>query len=281
VVLDESPGPASRLRPVVDLPSVELRRVFPDEARVDAAESISALNLGELAPPERPYLVLNMVASADGKGTVGRRTRALGNDADRVVFHHLRTQVDAVLVGAGTVRLERYGRMIKWPELREKREREGLAPDPLALVVSARLDLAPDLPLLADPESLVTVLTSSQLELAEAAARVEYLRPPPEALEPGTDPGGAPRFRLRPLLERLRGEHGVRSVLCEGGPTLNADLFAEGVVDELFLCVAPLVTGGAAPTIVAGEGLPEPAQMEIVWAYESEDHLLLRYRLKR
>jgi riboflavin-specific deaminase-like protein len=266
----------------VDLPSVTLRRVFPDEARVDAAESISGLNLGELARPERPYLVLDMVASADGKATVEGRTRALGNDADRAVFHHLRTQCDAVLVGAGTVRIERYGRMIKWPELREKREREGLTPDPLALVASARLDLSPDLPLLADPESHVVIRTSSELELQETAARIEYLRPPAEALEPETDPGGAPRFRLGPLLERLRSGHGVRSVLCEGGPTLNAHLLAEGLVDELFLCVAPLLVGGAqAPTIVTGDPLPKAAEMELVWAYESEAHLLLRYRVRR
>jgi len=265
----------------VDLPTVTLRRLSPDPADgVDAADSISGLGLDALAPPERPYLVLNMVATADGRATIEGRTRALGNEADRVVFHNLRTQVDAVLVGAGTVRVERYGRMIKDPVLREKRVREGLAPDPLAVVVSARLDLSTDIPLLADPESRVVILTSSDAELPGCAAQLEYLRPPAEALAPETDPGGAPRFRVGPHLERLRADYGVRSVLCEGGPTLNAMLLAEGVVDELFLCHAPLLAGGTdAPTIVTGAGLPKPAAMELVWAYESESHLLLRYRL--
>ena len=265
----------------MDLPAVTLRRLWPDPANgVDAAESISGLELGELARPERPYLVLNMVASADGKATVEGRTRDLGNEADRVVFHNLRTQADAVMAGAGTVRIERYGRIIMSPALREKREREGLAPDPLAVVVSARLDLSTDIPLLADPESRVVILTSSDAELPGCAAQVEYLRPPAGALVLETDPGGAPRFRLGPLLDRLRAEYGVRSILCEGGPTLNGMLLEEGVADELFLCVAPLLTGGTdAPTIVEGRGLPEPAGMELVWAYESESHLLLRYRL--
>jgi len=266
----------------VDLPAVTIRRLLPDAADgVDAAETISGLGLGELATPVRPYLVLNMVATGDGKATIEGRTRALGNEADRVVFHNLRTQVDAVLVGAGTVRVERYGRMIKDAGLREKRVREGLSPDPLAVVVSARLDLSTDIPLLADPESRVVILTSSDTELPGCAAQVEYLRPPAEALPPETHPGGAPRFRIGPLLERLRAERGIRSVLCEGGPTLNAMLFAEGSVDELFLCLAPLLSGGTdPPTIVTGPGLPDPAAMEIVWAYESESHLLLRYRLK-
>jgi riboflavin-specific deaminase-like protein len=266
----------------VDLPAVKLRRLWPNPADgVDAAGSISGLHLGDLARPERPYLVVNMVATADGKATIEGRTGSLGNEADRVVFHNLRTQVDAVLVGAGTVRVERYGRIVKDPALREKRVREGLAPDPLAVVVSARLDLSTDIPLLADPESRVVILTSSDAELPGCAAQVEYLRPPAEALAPETDPGGAPRFRVGPLLERLRAEHGVRSVLCEGGPTLNEMLLAEGLVDELFLCLAPLLVGGTdSSTIVVGRGLPEPTAMELVSVYESESHLLLRYRLK-
>ena len=265
----------------MELPAVTLRRLWPEPADgIDAAGAISGLKLGDLAPPARPYLVLNMVASADGKATIEGRTGSLGNEADRVVFHHLRTQVDAVLVGAGTVRVERYGRMIKDPALREKRVREGLEPEPLALVVSARLDLSTDIPLLADPGSRVVILTSSDAELPGCDARVEYMRPPPEALAPETDPGGAPRFRVGPLLERLRAERGVRSVLCEGGPTLNSMLLDEGVVDELFLCLAPLLAGGTGvPTIVEGQALPRPAVMEIVWVHESESHLLLRYRL--
>ena len=260
---------------------MELQRLYPRPGVTTPEHAASRLELGSRAPTGRPYLVLNMVATADGKATIDGRTRALGNEADRVVFHHLRTQVDAVLAGAGTVRTERYGRLIKEPALRDKRVHEGLAADPLAVVASARLDLSTDIPLLADPESRVLILTSSDAHLHGAQADVQYLRPPTGALVGEVGPGGAARFRLGPLLELLRADHGVRSVLCEGGPTLNEMLLAEGVVDELFLCVAPLLAGGTgAPTIVVGPGLPEPAAMQLVWAYESESHLLLRYRLK-
>ena len=252
-----------------DAASLRLRRVLPGHAAVSADQAISGLRLGELAPPGRPYVVLDMVASADGKAALEGRTKGLSGPADRQVFHHLRTQADAVMVGAGTLRAERYGRMVRDPPLREKRRREGLAPDPLACLVSGRLDLPHDLPLLADPASRVVVLTASSASLPDAAAGVEYLR------------GAGRVLDLGPLVGRLRDEFGVRSILCEGGPTLNSSLLREGLVDELFLTVSPMLVGGDAITIVAGEGLPAPVGLELISLLESGSHLFLRLRVRR
>jgi riboflavin biosynthesis pyrimidine reductase len=75
-------------------------------------------------------------------------------------------------------------------------------------------------------------------------------------------------------------EEGVRSLLCEGGPTLNSTLFADGLVDELFLTVAPTIAG-AAEQLTAVEGLPLPAAiaLELSTVHEAEGHLFLRYRV--
>src|SRR5215212_841910 len=127
--------------------AVDLRRLHPDPALVTTEEATSGLRLGELAPADRPYLALNMVATLDGRIAIDGRSGPIGNEADREIFHGLRTQVDAVMVGAGTVLTERYGRMIKNDELRARRVNEGLSADPIACVVSARLNLPPDLPL--------------------------------------------------------------------------------------------------------------------------------------
>lgn len=244
---------------------MRLERLYPSPASVTARELVSGLDLGARAPEGRPYLVLNMVASLDGKATLQDRTRGLSSEADRALFHELRTQADAVMVGAGTARAERYGRMVKTAELRERRMAEGLDPDPLAVVVSARLRLPPDLPLLADPESRVAIATASDGEVEGARARIEYLRT-------GDD--------LPLLLARLRDEHGVRSVLCEGGPTLNSHLLAAGLVDELFLALSPKLVGGAqALTIVAGRGLLEPAAADLVWLCKADGDLFTRWRL--
>src|SRR4051812_40838497 len=179
-----------------------------------------------------------MVSTLDGKATIDWRTQGLSDEIDRALFHHLRTQADCVLVGAGTVRAERYGRMVKSEELRGKRAGEGLERDALAVVVSARLDLPADPPLLPEPEQRGLVATGAAPRRGGPAAEADYL-----------DTGAA----LPLLMARLRQEHGVRSTLCEGGPTLNAPLFAAGLVDELFLPRSPKVVGGpAALTIVAG-----------------------------
>jgi riboflavin-specific deaminase-like protein len=239
--------------------------VHPERKPTSPEELASGLRLGDLAPPERPYLVLNMVSTLDGKATIDWRTRGLSSELDRRLFHHLRTQADAVMVGAGTARVEGYGRMAKSDELRAKREREGLAPDPLAVVVSGRLDLPADLPLLQEPEQRVLIATGSGAVLQGTKAQIEYLRT-------GDD--------LPLLMGRLRAEHGVGSVLCEGGPTLNSHLLAAGLVDELFLTLNRKLSGGAAAlTIVAGSSLIEPTELSLVSVAEGGGDLYTRWRV--
>ena len=89
------------------------------------------------------------------------RSAPLGGPADRALFHALRARTDAVLVGAGTVRDERYGPLIKSAPVREARRREGLEEQPLALIATSSLELDPALPLLDDPASRVVILTRS------------------------------------------------------------------------------------------------------------------------
>jgi riboflavin-specific deaminase-like protein len=241
--------------------------IHPERRPVTPEELASRLELRELAPPGRPYLGINMVSSLDGKATLDWRTKGLSSDVDRRLFHHLRTQADAVMVGAGTAREERYGRMTKNDELRQKRVNEGLVGDALAVVVSGTLDLPPDLPLLNEPEQRVVIATASDAELPGVTGDVEYART-------GDD--------LPRLLAYLHEEHGVRSVLCEGGPTLNSFLFAAGVVDELFLTLNPKVLAGAsALTIVAGRELVEPAEPSLISVAEADGELYTRWRFSR
>ena len=136
-------------------------RLYPEPGRLSAEQAAAGFGPLGSTPEERPYVGLNMVATADGKATIAGRSGPIGNEADRELFHELRAQVDAVMVGAGTVRTERYGRLVRDPARRERRAARGLEPDPLAVVVSGRLDLPTDIPLLQAPEQRVVVITAS------------------------------------------------------------------------------------------------------------------------
>src|SRR5947208_15478935 len=116
---------------------------------------MQSLRPADRAPPGRPRLLANMVASADGRATFDGKSGGLSNEADRELFHALREQVDAILVGTGTLRTERYGPFIRDPERRARREAAGLAPDPIGCVVTRNMMLPEDIPLFANPDSTI------------------------------------------------------------------------------------------------------------------------------
>jgi riboflavin biosynthesis pyrimidine reductase len=216
-------------------------------------------------------MALNMVATVDGRATIDGRSGPIGDAADRELFHGLRTQVDAVMAGARTMEVEHYGRLVKSDALAERREREGLAPQPLAVIVSGSLAFNPEaVPLLQEPEAAVAIITRAEGSLEGIDADVTWIR-----VEEGPD-------GLRTGLERLRAEHGVRSVLCEGGPTLNRSLLEADLVDQLFLSLAPRVAGGQPPLpIVNGPAFEDPFDLWLLSCHEAEDSLFLRYELRR
>ena len=252
-----------------NLRRMPLRRLDPDPAAVTPLEVAQSLRPGEHAPPARPYVLANMVTSADGRATLACKSGGLSNEADRELFHALREQVDAILVGTGTLRTERYGPFIRDPERRARREDAGLAPNPIGCVVTRSMMLPEDIPLFADPDSTIAVYTSSDAEPPDVAARLDVTRPP------------ADRFTMTGVLERLRADHGARSVLCEGGPTILGALLAESLVDELFLSLAPRLVGGHGPAVVEGPALLEPAELNRAWVLESEGVLFVRYLVER
>ena len=222
-------------------------RLLPDIEPGLTAADVAAAIPGP-APDGRPFVAVNMIATADGRATIAGRTGPIANRADYELFHALRDRVDAVMVGAETVRVEGYGPM---------------APRGVLVTRSARVPA--EAGLLAAPGNRVVVLTPSpDATLPPAAAEVSYLRGP---LEEG--------------VRRLGTEHGVRSILCEGGPALLGDLVRAGLVDELHLVVAPKLASGADPlTILTGAALDPPADLSLRSLHESGGYLFCRYALR-
>ena len=241
-----------------------VRRLLPDAAETTVAEQLAELELGELAHPDRPYLVLNFAATLDGRAAIDGRSGPIGSKADTEMLQRLRTRVDAVMIGAGTMRAERYGRMVSDPEFRAYRESTGLAHDPLAVLVSNRLELPWDATLFTDGGGEVVIFTASEEEPPETATPVTVVRHPE-----GVD--------LDRGLQWLLSDRGVRSVLCEGGPTLHGRLREAGLADELFLTTAPKIAGGEGPRVLEG-ALADVDEVELAWLLEAESELFARYR---
>jgi riboflavin-specific deaminase-like protein len=246
--------------------SHSVRQLLPATGETTIAAQTAALELAELAFEDRPYLVLNFAATVDGRAAILGRSGPIGSKVDTEVLQRLRTRVDAVMIGAGTMRAERYGRMVPDQHFRAWRERVGLAHDPLGVIVSNRFELPWDAPLFTGGGGRVVVFTASDAEPPETKTPVRVIRHPD-----GVDLGEA--------LAYLRRERGIRSILCEGGPTLHGRLREEGFADELFLTIAPKCAGGEAPRILEG-ALPHLDELELVWLLESNGELFARYRTR-
>lgn len=248
---------------------MQFQQLIPQARLIETGDLVGGLDLAELAGEDRPYTVVNFISSADGRATFGGRSAPLGDPADRELFHALRGQAEAVLAGTATIRAERYGRLIPDRDRRQRRIDAGHSPEPLACVVTRSGNVPTEAPLFSESEARIVVFGPLGLELGSVEAQVEVV---------DLDPG---ELTLTTAMRRLRSGFGIRSLLCEGGPTLFGALLMEGLVDELFLTFAPKLTGGGtSPTITSGPELPELQPLELIWALEHESSLYLRYALR-
>jgi riboflavin-specific deaminase-like protein len=217
-------------------------------------------------PPDRPWVLVNMVTTADGGTAVDGRSGPLGGAPDRRVFPHVRAVADVVLAAAGTVRAETYGPPKLTEELRAQRAERGQNEVPRLAIVTSSLDLDPTWALFTEAELPPLVITTEDAP----ADRLAALQRVAVVLTAGTG-----RVDLHQALGHLhRHDEGV--VLCEGGPSLNGQLLASGLVDELCLTVAPLAIGGGSARIAHGPDAP-PAGLRLAHVLEDEGVLFLRY----
>ncbi len=218
---------------------------------------------------DRDRLVrVGMVMSVDGSATDDQRwTDGLGGAPDLRVFRALRALADGILVGANTVRTGRVGPHRLAPDLRARRAALG-RPHPAPIIVvsaSLRLDWSHRLFTQADPASPTIVVTT---EAAAAAA--------PPGIRVVT--AGGPEVDLARAVQRLRDEHGIGHLLCEGGPHLTTQLVDRGLADELCLTLAPTLVGGRHHTRLLGE-LGKRVDVTLSHLYEEEGVIFVRYRL--
>ena len=211
-------------------------RLYPDPGVLAEEEEIyHDLRLPRSESASLPYVLVNMVSSVDGRSSVGGKASGIGSRADREAMRALRSCVDAVMVGAGTLRAERLDLGLDDPG----------AGQPLAVIVGG----TGDLPL---GERLAGKRQEVLLVMPEAAggAPGRGLDRPADGLadrltvvQTPNAAGGGPAgwVDLGWLLEFLRTEHAVDRLLVEGGPALNRSVIDAGLADEIFLTLAPKI----------------------------------------
>ncbi len=248
---------------------------------------------GDLAFPsgDRPHVFANFVATLDGLVSYGLPGRASarfisrGQAGDRIVMGILRAVADAVISGAGTLRAEA---KVTWtPQqifpaasdlYRELRRARGLPERTRVAILTASGDIDLSLPVFRSPdvEPLVVTSVAGAERLAAkgtGAVRVHAV--------------GERAPTMREAIGAVAAETGARLILSEAGPSVFGRMLAEGVVDELFLTVAPHLAGRSPER--PGVGLVDPVAFDperapwadLVSAKRSEDLLLLRYAFRK
>lgn len=257
----------------------EAIRLHPSPAEaLPSAEIYADLLLPEGHPDGvLPYIAINMVASIDGRAAVDGRSDTLGSDVDRLLMRNIRSAFDAVLVGAGTVRDEEISLGVP-EELSRTRRGKGLSGQPLGVVLAGSGRLPIERRLFGGGKAsgpsrgpLAVITTSGtptgELSQISASGGAEVVCLP-----------GKQRPDARIVAEVLRKRFGVVRLLVEGGPSVNHSFLKGGLVDEIFLTLAPKLIGGLppdAPGILEGPKLYSRAQL--LSAYLFEDELFLRY----
>lgn len=240
-----------------------MKRLLPDCAETTIAEQLRDFDPVGRASGARPYVYTNFALTVDGHATIAGRAGPIGTATDQAMLMALRAGAQAVMVGAGTLRAERYGRLLPDQQARAARERRGLSHDPLAVIVSGRLDLPWDAGLFTCGAGRVLIFTASEAEPPQTATPVRVVR-------------HAGSVDLAAAMRYLRTERGIAALLCEGGPTLHGNLIAAGLVDELFVTFGPKLAGGAGPRLV--ERLAErQIGLDLRWLLSDDGELFARY----
>src|SRR3954452_6522583 len=124
-----------------------MRRLLPDPCPITVSQQLEGYRPWEEPRQERPLIAVNFATTVDGRAAIDGVSGPIGSATDTAMLAGLRTRFHAVMIRAGTMRAEGYGRVVANREQREARERIGLPHDPLMVIVSGRLDLPWDAPI--------------------------------------------------------------------------------------------------------------------------------------
>ncbi len=223
--------------------------------------------------PPRPYVILSVAASIDGYIDDKNPERLyLSNEADFDRVDEVRAGVDAVLIGANTVRRDNPKLRIRSQERRGRRLAAGIPELPLKVTISSTGDLDPESKFFTteDVEKLVYVPSAAVPVATERLGGV------------ATVVGAGDPLDLSAVLADLN-NRGVDRLMVEGGGHVHTQFLTAELVDEIHLAVAPFFVGDStAPRLVVDGEFPQDFRhrMNLAEVRQIGDIALLRYLLK-
>ncbi|WP_328872343.1 dihydrofolate reductase family protein [Streptomyces sp. NBC_00287] len=212
-----------------------------------------------------PYVLLSAAVSLDGYlDDTGPERLLLSSPADFDRVDEVRASVDAILVGAGTIRADNPRLLVNSPSRRAARVASGRPEYPLKVTVSGSGELDPGARFWHTGGEKVVYTTEKGAERARA-------------LGLGADVVSlGPELDWRRLLEDLDAR-GVRRLMVEGGGRIHTQLLQEGLADELQLVLAPLFVGDPSAPRLFGPGGYQQGRLRLVESRRIEDVVLMRY----
>ncbi len=227
------------------------------------------------APSDRPWVMVNMIASLDGATAIGGLSGDLGGPADREVFRAVRASCDWIVVASGTATAESYGPPKHNEAVVEARLRTGRSAVPRLAVLTASGAVDPTIPAFNHAvDSTAHGPGSQQRPLVISGEKADPEKLSALNVEIARLP--APRPHPSAVLNELH-RRGAQVVLCEGGPTWNGKMVQAGLVDEICLSISPILVGGTSSRIVVGAERAIPVQMRLSRLLCEDDLLFARY----
>jgi len=209
--------------------------------------------------------------TVDGKLTVTRGASSkllmqfMSHDAE-VLLHQIRADSDAIMVGANTIRIDNSFLTV----------RHVPGKNPIRVIPSSKADISPEANVLSpDAPTIIAVSSLADKEkcaqLAKKGAHVEVC--------------GEDSVNLPALMKLLYEKYDVKSLMIEGGSTLNGHMFQEGLIDDLVLIHLPFIAGGEdTPSLVTGlspKDVTDLLKLELVTQYLAGDNLITKWNVLR
>jgi len=222
-----------------------------------------------LRETEKPYIILSSAMTIDGKIASKTGDPELSDEVDWKEVHKLRTQVDAIMVGKGTILKDNPKLHIKFYD------HTGY----YRIVVDSNLTIPIESNVISfQPEIYPTIIcTTENVSLNEIK---KYEEKKVKVIKAGT----RKRVDLKKLMPHLK-DCGINSILLEGGGNLNWSFIEEDLIDEIRLTVAPWIVGGKeAISLVEGIGfdkMTEALRFDLIEINNRNNYVILRYRRKQ